>query len=80
MNVTVPFTMTLAKKMDEHGFVRVPFCNDVLEAKKCADVLKEKYHANVRGSLFGSHDKPEGKKCIACGEGATIYLYVARQY
>lgn len=70
----------LGKKMDMHGFVRVPFCSDELGAKECADVLKEKYHANVRGSLFGSKDKPEGKKCIACGKDAGIYLYVARQY
>jgi prolyl-tRNA synthetase len=70
----------LGEKMDMHGFVRVPFCSDKLEAKECADVLKERHHANVRGSLFGSKDKPDGKKCMACGKDATIYLYVARQY
>jgi prolyl-tRNA synthetase len=70
----------LGAKMDLHGFVRVPFCSDSLEAKGCADVIKEKHHANVRGSLFGSDAKPEGKKCISCGKDATIYLFVARQY
>lgn len=71
----------LGKKLEKHhGFVRVPFCTDLLEAKKCADVVKDKHHANVRGSLFGSKDKPKGKKCVGCGKEATIYLYVARQY
>ena len=70
----------LGTKMDQHGFVRVPFCSDGMEGKNCADVIKEKHHANVRGSLFGSHDKPEGKRCISCGTEANIYLYVARQY
>jgi prolyl-tRNA synthetase len=70
----------LGEKMDLHGFVRVPFCSDRLEAKDCADVIKDKHHANVRGSLFGSDAKPEDKKCIACGKDASIYLFVARQY
>ncbi|MBU0532605.1 proline--tRNA ligase [Candidatus Micrarchaeota archaeon] len=69
----------LGNKIDMHGFVRVPFCSDKVEAKACADIIKEKYHANVRGALFGSTDKPHGK-CIACEKDATIYLYVARQY
>ncbi|MBD3210531.1 proline--tRNA ligase [Candidatus Micrarchaeota archaeon] len=70
----------LEKEIEQNGFVRVPFCSDGLEAKECADALKEKHHANVRGSLFGSDEKPEGEKCVACGKDATIYLYVARQY
>ncbi|MFH0737964.1 MAG: proline--tRNA ligase [Candidatus Micrarchaeota archaeon] len=70
----------LGKKLDLHGFVRVPFCSDAMEAEKCADALKEKHSANVRGSLFGHDEKPEGKTCIACGKNAGIYLYAARQY
>ncbi len=70
----------LREKMKKPGFVRVPFCSDELEAKECADVLKEKLQVNVRGSLFGSKETPKGKKCIACGKEARIYLYVAKQY
>ncbi|MEW6748807.1 MAG: proline--tRNA ligase [Candidatus Micrarchaeota archaeon] len=70
----------LGKKMDKHGFVRVPFCSDRKEAKECADIVKDKLQANIRGSLYGSDAKPEKKKCIACGKEATIYLYASRQY
>ena len=70
----------LGKKLDMHGFVRVPFCTDAMEGQPCADIVKDKVQANMRGSLFGAPEKPEGKKCIACGNPATIYLYAARQY
>ncbi|MDD5340140.1 MAG: proline--tRNA ligase [Candidatus ainarchaeum sp.] len=70
----------LGKKLDMHGFVRVPFCSDGMDGEKCADIVKEKHQANMRGSLFGAPEKPEGKKCIACGNPATVYLYAARQY
>jgi prolyl-tRNA synthetase len=63
-----------------HGFVRVPFCTDGMEAEPCADKVKEAHQANIRGSLFGNDEKPNGKKCISCGNDATIYLYAARQY
>jgi prolyl-tRNA synthetase len=70
----------LGKKIDLNGFVRVPFCTDSMEGEKCADIVKDKQQANIRGSLFGSNEKPTGKKCVACGLPATIYLYAARQY
>ena len=69
----------LNKALDKGGFIRVPFCSDSNDAKGCAEVLKERCQANIRGSLFGAEMKPKGK-CIACGTDATIYLYAARQY
>jgi len=68
------------EKIKQRGFVRVPFCSDALEAKECADVLKDKFQVNIRGSLFGTDAKPKDKKCISCGKDATIYLYAAHQY
>ncbi len=78
----------MASEMDElhkileidGGFIRVPFCTDAMEGEKCADAIKEKCKANVRGSLFTSKDVPKNEKCISCGGKANIYLYVARQY
>jgi prolyl-tRNA synthetase len=61
------------------GFVRVPFCSEGVEGHTCADLIKEKCQANIRGSLFGSDMKPKGK-CIACDIDAKVYLYAARQY
>jgi len=70
----------LGNKLEEYGFVRVPFCTDRLDGKACAEVIKERTHANIRGSLYEEKEKPKGKKCIACGKPATVYLYAARQY
>ena len=70
----------LGKALDLHGFVRVPFCTDDMKGEKCADIVKEKHQANMRGSLFGAPEKPTGKNCISCGGPATVYLYAARQY
>jgi len=70
----------LAKKLELHGFVRVPFCSDGMEGEKCADIVKDKVQANIRGSLFGSEEKPKEEKCIACGNKAAIYVYAAKQY
>lgn len=73
---------SLNKALDKSGgFVRVPFCTDAKEGKKCADKIKDECKANMRGSLFDSKDMPSAKeKCIACGKKASIYLYAARQY
>ncbi|MEM4272713.1 MAG: hypothetical protein QXH30_03920, partial [Candidatus Bilamarchaeaceae archaeon] len=62
------------------GFVRVPFCTDQIEGRECAEKVKEACSANMRGSKYGSKEKPKGKKCISCGKEARIYLYAARQY
>ncbi|MEM4165733.1 MAG: proline--tRNA ligase [Candidatus Bilamarchaeaceae archaeon] len=70
----------LEKKLEKFGFVKVPFCTDQKEGEKCADIVKEHCHANIRGTLFGNNEKPEGKKCIVCEKEATVYVYAARQY
>jgi len=62
------------------GFVRVSFCTDQMQSEACADIVKDKCKANVRGSLYSSKDVPKAEKCIACGKKAEIYLYAARQY
>ncbi len=70
----------LGKAVEKGGFVRIPFCSDQMEGKNCAEILKERHSVNVRGSKYGEKEKPKGKKCIACGKPAGIYLYAARQY
>lgn len=70
----------LAKKIEEKGFIRIPFCTDGMEGKPCAEAVKDKVHANIRGSLYGEKEKPKNKKCIGCGKPATLYLYASRQY
>ena len=70
----------LKSALDRQGFVRVPFCTDSMEGKECAEKVKEATHANMRGSLFGSKEKPKAEKCVACGKEAEVYLYAARQY
>ncbi|MBU0591650.1 proline--tRNA ligase [Candidatus Micrarchaeota archaeon] len=70
----------LERKTESRGFIRVPFCTEELDGKPCAEVLKDKFQMNMRGSLFGTDTHPKDKKCIACGKDATVYLYAAHQY
>ncbi len=70
----------LGKKLESHGFIKIPFCTDEIKGKECAEIVKDKTHANIRGSLYGEKEKPKNKKCIGCGKEAKIYLYAARQY
>jgi prolyl-tRNA synthetase len=70
----------LGKKLESAGFVRIPFCSDDADGEKCAGAVKDATHANIRGTLYGHDEKPKGKKCIACGSKATVYVYAARQY
>lgn len=62
------------------GFVRIALCTDQMAGEACADMLKDKCKANMRGSLYNSMETPKNEKCIACGKKAGVYLYAARQY
>ena len=72
----------LNKILDKNsGFVRIAFCTDQMQGAACADKIKDVTHANIRGSLFNSKEKPDAKDlCVSCGKKASIYLYAARQY
>jgi prolyl-tRNA synthetase len=71
---------TLGKLLEEGKIVRVPFCSLEMDGKPCYEKIKESLKAEVRGSMFGEKEKPKGKKCMVCGNGAQHYAYVARQY
>ncbi|MGV8176952.1 MAG: hypothetical protein ACP5NX_04075, partial [Candidatus Bilamarchaeaceae archaeon] len=75
-------TLEELKKLAETkgGLIKVPFCTDAMEGEKCAEKLKDACAVNMRGSLFEDGHAPKGKKCIACGKKAEIYLYAGRQY
>ncbi|MGV8176717.1 MAG: proline--tRNA ligase [Candidatus Bilamarchaeaceae archaeon] len=75
-------TLEELKKLAETkgGLIKVPFCTDAMEGEACAEKLKDACAVNMRGSLFEDKHAPKGKKCIACGKEAEIYLYAGRQY
>lgn len=74
-------------ELDEHiekigGFVKIPFCNiDDMKGNKCADKIKQKTTAEIRGVLY---PKPEivndNEGCLICGKQAKHYVYVAKAY
>jgi len=70
---------SLSAELGKGKIVAVPFCTMEKAGEKCADAVKEKYSANVRGVRFDKHENAHGK-CIACGKAATAVAYVARQY
>ncbi|RLJ07967.1 MAG: proline--tRNA ligase [Candidatus Aenigmatarchaeota archaeon] len=69
----------LKEKRNKGGFFRVNFCSADMDGKECAEVLKEKFHLNVRGEMANREEKPEGN-CIVCGKPAKVVVYLARQY
>ena len=69
----------LFTELEKGNIVSVPFCTMEKAGEKCADAIKEKCSANVRGARFDKDEKAHGK-CIACGKAATAVAYVARQY
>lgn len=69
----------LEDKLEAGGFFRVNFCSVDMEGKECAEILKEKFHLNVRGERMDKEEKPEGT-CIVCGKPAKVVVYLAKQY
>ena len=58
------------------GFMKLDFCG----RQECADELKSETGGfEVRGTLFGSEEKPNGK-CAVCGQIATQIVYAAKAY
>ncbi|MCX6778507.1 MAG: proline--tRNA ligase [Candidatus Micrarchaeota archaeon] len=70
----------LESSLEKGGFVRVPFCSVSKEGESCAAKIKEKFGGDVRGTIYPEEPVPHGEKCVVCGELASCFVYVARQY
>lgn len=66
-------------KLEDGGFVRVPFCSVEKEGENCAAKI-EGIHAKVRGTLFGRKESLKGMECVVCGSPAKHEVYVAKAY
>jgi prolyl-tRNA synthetase len=69
----------LGEQLKKGGFVRVGFCSIDTEGIPCAEKIKERFHAQIRGKRFDKPEKPGGK-CIICGKPAACIAYVGREY
>jgi prolyl-tRNA synthetase len=65
---------------EKGGFVRVPFCSRELDGEACAEEIKERTDADIRGTVFNQEEVPEGKTCIACDRPAKHIVMAARAY
>jgi hypothetical protein len=70
---------SIESELQKGGFVRVSFCSRENEGRRCAEKIKEKLHAEVRGTRADVHEIPKGN-CIVCGKKANVVVYVGRQY
>ncbi len=62
--------------LDESGgLIRTNWC----ESAGCADDVKDKATAEIRGTLFGKSEKVFAK-CVSCGKDAKSVVYVGRAY
>jgi prolyl-tRNA synthetase len=69
----------LESQLQKGGFVRIDFCSRGEEGRKCAEKIKDKLHAEVRGTRADTHEVPKGH-CIVCGKKAEAVVYVGKQY
>jgi prolyl-tRNA synthetase len=60
---------------EKGGFVKISFCMQ----EKCADEIKQKCSAEVRGTIFGIKEEPK-EKCVVCGKKAKEVVYAAKAY
>ena len=70
---------TLAKELEAGKIVSAPFCTMEKPGEACADAVKAKCSANVRGTRYGGNEPAHGS-CIVCGKPASAIVYIARQY
>jgi prolyl-tRNA synthetase len=69
----------MRKALQKGGFVRVPFCSTGIEGVPCAEAVKERLHADVRGERADVQEKASGK-CVMCGKPAKHVVYIGKQY
>jgi prolyl-tRNA synthetase len=69
----------LGGQLRKGGFVKIDFCSIETEGIPCAEKIKERFHAQVRGKRFDRKEKPRGK-CVICGKPANCVVYVGREY
>jgi len=67
----------LVNKMNSKkpGFVRTNWCGDIT----CADEIKERLKAEIRGTLYGEEEEIFGS-CIICDEEAKEVVYISKSY
>ncbi|MEM2905956.1 MAG: proline--tRNA ligase [Candidatus Bathyarchaeia archaeon] len=69
------------KLRESHGIVKAPFCSIEMDGAACAEKVRERTGAEVRGVLFPHEEKPNpDSRCIICGRTARHIVYVAEAY
>ncbi|MCX6814720.1 MAG: His/Gly/Thr/Pro-type tRNA ligase C-terminal domain-containing protein, partial [Candidatus Aenigmarchaeota archaeon] len=69
----------LEASLKKGGLTKANFCSREKEGRYCAEKIKEKLHAEVRGTRADTHEVPKGN-CVICGKKANAVVYVGRQY
>lgn len=68
----------MKKSIEAGNIVRCHFCSTGIDGEKCAEIIKEKTGAEVRGTNL-EEERAEGK-CVICEKPAKHVVYVARSY
>ncbi len=73
-------TIIEIKKVIDDGMIACTgFCSLELSGKKCAESIKEKTGAEVRGKRVGK-EKNKFKQCCVCGKPSKETVYIAKSY
>tara|TARA_Y100000034_G_C6892227_1_gene410714 strand:- start:624 stop:2063 length:1440 start_codon:yes stop_codon:yes gene_type:complete len=67
------------KKVVKDKIARVNWCSTDKKGLKCANYVKDKFNAEVRGTLATKEEKAKGK-CVLCGKQASKVVYIAKSY
>ena len=70
---TVDTMKDLEEKLDQGGFVKAPWCENL----DCELKVKEELQATTRCLC---QDQITNQKCVCCGKDAKTYVYFARAY
>jgi len=70
---------SLSYALKKGGLVKMDFCSIDRKGEPCADIIKDKLHADVRGIRADKKEKPKGK-CAVCGKKAGCVVYVGKEY
>jgi prolyl-tRNA synthetase len=69
----------LVKSIEDGMIAKCNFCSVEQDGAQCAEKIKERTGAEVRGTKFDEMEKASGK-CIVCGRPAEKIVYVAKAY
>lgn len=69
----------IKRALNQKKIAKVSFCSTNAQGEKCATTVEKEMQAEIRGTIFGSKEKPRGK-CAICNKPAQEVVYIGKSY